>query len=133
MRSFSSTFPSRIIRLMGRYFEVSKQRAFPCLVIGIIYAIFHTFRQQPVLKQPFYIAVMSRGNFLNACLSIRIVMSSSPGKAPGPFPLRFVGFLPGGKFSIIICFDWCLSYSSDFFVIFCFLVLLILRNELHHH
>ena len=74
IRSFSSTLPSRLSRLIGRYFDGSQLSFLPGLVIGTILAIFHCFWKCPFFKHSLYIAVIVWGMLWNMRARISLVI-----------------------------------------------------------
>jgi hypothetical protein len=63
--NFSSTFPPKFSKLIGRYFATSLLFYFPGFIIGISLAFFHFVGNIPCFRQLFYIVVMNVGTFLN--------------------------------------------------------------------
>jgi hypothetical protein len=61
MRSFSSTFPPMLSRLIGRYFDGSMLFSLPGFIIGMIFAVFHLLGKHPLFRHWLYIAVTSPG------------------------------------------------------------------------
>ena len=105
MRSFYSTFPPKLSRLIGRYLDGSVLFSLPGFVSGIIFVVFHLLGKHPLYRHWLYIAVTSLRNLLNVRRKIPLVIPS----IPGPFlPLKLS----------IVCFiyPWVNSVSSQVWI-----------------